>query len=56
MTREFPVVEIGDSDTLSLGDRLRVIGYPGIGGETSTFTEGTISGFVPQPHPRRTRS
>ncbi|MFN3216992.1 MAG: trypsin-like peptidase domain-containing protein [Acidimicrobiales bacterium] len=49
VTQEFPVVEIGDSDTLSLGDRLRVIGYPGIGGETITFTEGTISGFVSVP-------
>jgi serine protease Do len=49
VTQEFPIVEIGDSDTLSLGDRLRVIGYPGIGGETITFTEGTISGFVSVP-------
>ena len=49
VAEEFPVVEIGDSDSLSLGDRLRVIGYPGIGGETITFTEGTISGFVSVP-------
>jgi S1-C subfamily serine protease len=46
---DFPTVAIGDSDTLALGDRLRVIGYPGIGGETITFTEGTISGFVSDP-------
>ncbi len=45
----FPVVEFGDSDTLELGDQLRVIGYPGIGGETITFTEGSISGFVSTP-------
>ncbi len=49
VAQEFPTVEIGDSDNLSLGDRLRVIGYPGIGGETVTFTEGTISGFVSVP-------
>ncbi len=45
----FPTVEIGDSDDLGLGDNLRVIGFPGVGGETVTFTQGTISGFVAQP-------
>jgi S1-C subfamily serine protease len=49
VTQDFPTVAIGDSDTLVLGDQLRVIGYPGIGGETITFTEGTISGFVSVP-------
>lgn len=46
---EFPFIEVGDSDALALGDQLRVIGFPGIGGETVTFTEGTISGFVTVP-------
>ena len=45
----FPVIEIGDSEALELGERLRVFGFPGVGGETITFTEGTISGFVEQP-------
>ncbi len=49
VTPNFPVVEFGDSDTLALGDQLRVIGYPGIGGQTITFTEGSISGFVATP-------
>lgn len=49
VTADFPTVEIGDSDTLQLGDRLNVIGYPGIGGDTITFTEGAISGFVSVP-------
>lgn len=46
---DFPTVEIGDSDTIELGDELRVIGYPAVGGETITFTEGTVSGFVATP-------
>ncbi|MEM9516257.1 MAG: serine protease [Actinomycetota bacterium] len=45
----FPAIEIGDSSMLALGDRLKVLGFPGIGGETITFTEGSISGFVEQP-------
>ncbi len=49
VSASFPFVEVGDSDALELGDQLRIIGYPGIGGETVTFTEGTISGFVNVP-------
>jgi len=37
---------LGDSDLLELGDLLRILGYPGIGGETITFTEGVVSGFT----------
>lgn len=40
-----PSVELGDSDALQLGDRLSIFGYPGIGGETVTFTSGNVSGF-----------
>ncbi|MDY7080290.1 MAG: trypsin-like peptidase domain-containing protein [Chloroflexota bacterium] len=39
-------VPLGDSDLLDLGDLIRVLGYPGIGGETITFTEGAVSGFT----------
>jgi hypothetical protein len=42
----FPAIEIGDSDQVELGDELRVIGFPGIGGETVTFTTGSVSGFA----------
>ncbi len=38
-------VSLADSDVLELGDLVRVLGYPGIGGETITFTEGSVSGF-----------
>ncbi|HEY70913.1 MAG TPA: trypsin-like peptidase domain-containing protein [Anaerolineae bacterium] len=43
---DLPVVELGDSDLVELGGDLRILGYPGIGGETITFTEGAISGFT----------
>jgi len=29
----------------SIGDRLSILGYPGIGGETLTVTDGIVSGF-----------
>jgi hypothetical protein len=41
-----PAVELGDSDALALGDRLAIFGYPGIGGETVTYTSGNVSGFT----------
>lgn len=40
-----PYVELGDSDQIHLGDNLYIFGFPGIGGDTITFTRGTISGF-----------
>lgn len=40
-----PVV-IGDSDSLSLGDQIVIMGYPGIGGATITLTRGEVSGFT----------
>lgn len=36
----------GDSESLLPGDRLAVIGYPGLGGATVTYTEGVVSGFL----------
>lgn len=43
---DLPYTELGDSDTLEVGDQLNVFGYPGIGGETITFTSGNVSGFT----------
>jgi hypothetical protein len=43
-----PTVPIGDSDAVEIGDNVRILGYPGIGGETITFTQGTVSGFTAQ--------
>jgi len=41
-----PVVPLGDSDILELGDAVTILGYPGIGGETITLTAGEVSGFT----------
>ncbi len=43
---QLPFVQLGDSDQVEIGDRIRILGYPGIGGDTVTFTEGAISGFT----------
>jgi S1-C subfamily serine protease len=43
---DLPYTELGDSDTLEVGDQISIFGYPGIGGETITFTSGNVSGFT----------
>lgn len=42
----FPAVALADSDDVEIGDPIRILGYPGIGGETITFTNGSVSGFT----------
>jgi S1-C subfamily serine protease len=42
---DLPHVRLGDSDAIEVGDELNIFGYPGIGGETITFTQGVVSGF-----------
>jgi len=44
----FPALDLGDSDQLGIGDDIRILGYPEIGGETITFTNGSVSGFTAQ--------
>jgi len=41
-----PYINVGDSDAVHIGDSLQILGYPGIGGDTITFTEGVVSGFT----------
>ena len=53
---DLPAVAIGDSDTLELGDKLSIFGYPGIGGETVTFTSGNVSGFSKERGVRSNRA
>ena len=43
-----PYVELGDSDTINLGDEVQVLGFPDAGGTTLTFTRGDVSGFESQ--------
>lgn len=42
----FPYIDMGYSDILVPGDYVAIAGYPGIGADTFTFTEGIISGRV----------
>ncbi len=44
-----PPIELGNSDEVGLGTPLRIIGYPGIGGETITLTGGEVAGFTSEP-------
>ncbi|OGN74572.1 MAG: hypothetical protein A2X25_06740 [Chloroflexi bacterium GWB2_49_20] len=41
-----PFVQLGNSDDLHVGDHIDIFGFPGIGGETITFTDGNVSGFI----------
>ena len=40
-----PFVPLGDSSTVRQGDPLDLFGYPMIGGDTLTYTDGVVSGF-----------
>ena len=44
-TLNLPYVNIGDSDMVEFGDPIYVFGFPGIGGDTITYTSGSVSGF-----------
>lgn len=39
-------VERGVSTDLLIGDSIYVLGFPGLGGDTITYTEGTVSGYL----------
>ena len=41
-----PFVPLGDSDALRVGDKLTVVGFPGIGGDTISLSAGEVSGFL----------
>jgi hypothetical protein len=45
--RPLPMAEEG---IVTIGDELRNIGYPGIGGALITITQGTVAGFEPDEH------
>jgi hypothetical protein len=51
-----PAVAIGDSDDLNLGDKISIFGYPGIGGETVTYTSGNVAGFSSEQGVRSPRA
>ena len=41
-----PFAAVGDSDSLEILDDIRILGFPGTGGETLTATSGKVSGFT----------
>lgn len=41
-----PFVPLGDSDQVHVGDHVNIYGFPSIGGETITYTDGNVSGFT----------
>jgi putative serine protease PepD len=44
---ELPTVQIGDSDSLSVGDEVTVVGFPGVSqSRAATVTKGDASAFV----------
>lgn len=45
---DLPYLAVGNSDQVELGDALSIFGYPGIGGDTLTYTQGTVAGFTRQ--------
>jgi S1-C subfamily serine protease len=47
-TLNLPFIQVGNSDSLNLGDGLTILGFPSIGGETVTLTKGEVSGFSTQ--------
>jgi len=51
-----PFIAVGNSDQLELGDTLAIFGFPGIGGETVTFTSGSVAGFTKEPSLRVNRA
>ena len=44
-TDALPFVPLGDSSTVRQGDPIDLFGYPMIGGDTLTYTDGVVSGF-----------
>lgn len=40
-----PYVDLGNSDNVHVGDNINIFGFPAIGGNTITYTKGTVSGF-----------
>jgi S1-C subfamily serine protease len=42
-----PIFALADSDSVAIGDPLRVFGFPGVGGDSVTLTRGVVSGFLP---------
>ena len=45
-TLNLPVLPLGSSDAVNLGDPVHVFGFPAIGSGSLTYTVGVVSGFI----------
>ena len=45
-TLNLPFVELGDSNSATLGDPIYVFGFQGTGGDTLSFSSGSVGGFT----------
>jgi serine protease Do len=43
-----PYVDLGNSDNIHVGNHINILGFPAIGGNTITYTDGNVSGFSPE--------
>jgi len=43
---DLPFLQLGNPDEIRIGDHLNIYGFPSIGGETITYTDGNVSGFA----------
>lgn len=39
-------IEYGNSDEMMISDEINMFGFPGLGGNTATYTKGIVSGFL----------
>ncbi|HXF62711.1 MAG TPA: serine protease [Caldilineaceae bacterium] len=39
-------IPLGNSDDLMISDEINIFGFPGVGGNTATYTRGIVSGFL----------
>ncbi len=46
-----PFVPLGNSDEVRIGDRLNIYGFPGVGFDTITYTDGSVAGFITDEPP-----
>jgi len=53
---DLPTIEIGDPGSLGLGQELTMLGFPTIGGDTVTVSNGRVSGFLSQEEVEQRRA
>lgn len=41
---DFPYIQVSQTGAVNIGDEVRAVGYPGVGGDTISTTKGVVSG------------